>query len=89
MDNAGHVWREPARKHLTQVITDEATREALCETSQDRHDLDADWVRQNGELIIGGDWIAESGIINLAQLEITAVPGVIRLQRREDGGFRA
>jgi hypothetical protein len=52
--------------------------------------LGGDWVRQNCELIIGGDWIAESGIINLAQLEITAVPGVIRLQRRgEVEGFRA
>jgi len=51
--------------------------------------LGADWVRQSGELIIAGDWIIESGITDVAQLEITTAPGVIRLQRREDGGFRA
>lgn len=52
--------------------------------SQQRQDLGADWVRQNGELIIAGDWITD-----VEQLEITAAPGVMRLQRREDGGFRA
>jgi hypothetical protein len=46
-----------------------------------------DWVRQNGELVIGGDWLAESGITDAAQLEVTAAPGVIRLRRREAGGF--
>ena len=70
-------------------VTDEATWNALCEASQQRQDLGADWVRQNGVLIIGGDWIAESRIINVAQLEITAAPGVIRLQRREVEGFQA
>jgi hypothetical protein len=49
--------------------------------------LGADWVRQNGELIIAGDWIIESRITDVAQLEITAAPGVVRLQRREVEGF--
>jgi hypothetical protein len=62
---------------------------ACAPASQQRQDLEADWVRENDQLIIGGDWIAESGIINVAQLEITAAPGVIRLQRREVGGFEA
>lgn len=44
---------------------------------------------QNGELIIGGDWIIESGITDTEQLEITATPGVIRLRRREEDVFRA
>ncbi|MGQ8775935.1 hypothetical protein ACUTQ5_16290 [Serratia sp. NA_112.1] len=65
------------------TVTDEASWEALCEASQDRQDLGADWVRDNGELIIGGDWLTASGITDAEQLEITAVPGVIRLQRRE------
>lgn len=69
-------------------VTDAATWEAVCEASQQRQDLGADWVRKNGELIIGGDWLTESGITDVAQLEITAAPGVIRLRRREDGGFR-
>jgi hypothetical protein len=45
--------------------------------------LGADWIRQNGKLTIGGDWITESGITDVAQLEITAALGVIRLQRRK------
>ncbi|CDG48323.1 hypothetical protein [Serratia symbiotica] len=65
-------------------VTDEATWEALCEASQHRPDLGADWVRENGELIIGGDWLSESGITDAEQLEIIAAPGVIRVQRRED-----
>ncbi|CAI1642159.1 HSP20-like domain of uncharacterised function (DUF1813) [Serratia grimesii] len=71
------------------LVTDEATWNALCEASQQRQDLGADWVWEYGELIIGGDWIIESGITDVAQLEITAAPGVLRLQRREVGEFRA
>lgn len=71
------------------VVTDEATWEALCEASQHRPDLGADWVRENGELIIGGDWLIDSGIASAEQLEVTAAPGVIRLQRREVEVFRA
>ncbi|CAI1640757.1 HSP20-like domain of uncharacterised function (DUF1813) [Serratia grimesii] len=71
------------------IVTDAATWEAVCEASQQRQDLGADWVRENGELIIGGDWLTESGITNAEQLEVTAALGVLRLQRREDGGFQA
>ncbi|MGM0511221.1 hypothetical protein BFS14_10085 [Serratia fonticola] len=70
-------------------VTDAATWNALCETSQQRQDFGADWVRQNGELIICGDWLTESGITDAEQLEITTTPGVIRLRQREDGVFRA
>ncbi|WP_431225579.1 hypothetical protein ACQ86O_13285 [Serratia sp. L9] len=71
------------------TVTDEATWNELCELSQDRQDLGADWVRENGEVIIGGDWLTESGIASAEQLEVAAVPGVLRLQRREVEGFRA
>lgn len=71
------------------VVTDDATWHELCAASQHRPDLGADWVRQNGELVIGGDWLTGSGITDVAQLEITAAPGVIRLRRREDRGFKA
>ncbi|MGL5385268.1 MAG: hypothetical protein ACRDCA_05305 [Serratia sp. (in: enterobacteria)] len=66
-------------------------REPMCERVHhlQRQDLGADWVRENGELIIGGDWITESGITDAEQLEITAAPGVIRLQRREEEVLRA
>ncbi|AOF00685.1 hypothetical protein ATE40_016005 [Serratia surfactantfaciens] len=71
------------------LVTDNATWKALCQASQQRQDLGADWVRENGELIIGGEWITESGITDAEQLEIIAAPGVIRLRRREGGGFWA
>ncbi|EKN5913141.1 TPA: hypothetical protein RM800_004338 [Yersinia enterocolitica] len=70
------------------VVIDEATREAQCEASQHRPDLGADWVRENGE-VIGGDWLSEFAIIDAEQLDITAAPGVLRLQRREGDIFRA
>ncbi|MGE6472598.1 hypothetical protein [Serratia proteamaculans] len=71
------------------TVTDDATWHALCEASQHRPDLGADWVRQNGELVIGGDWLTESGITDTEQQEVTAAPGIIRLRRREEEGFRA
>lgn len=71
------------------TVTDDATWNALCAASQHRPDLGADWVRQNGELVIGGDWLTEAGITDAEQLDVTAAPGVIRLWRREVGGFRA
>ncbi|MCW6569456.1 hypothetical protein NFB65_14575 [Yersinia ruckeri] len=57
--------------------------------SQHRQDLGADWVRENSELVIGGDWLTESGITDAEQLEVNAAPGVIRLRRWEGGGVRA
>ncbi|MGC0905617.1 hypothetical protein WKH25_14705 [Pantoea agglomerans] len=64
------------------TVIDEAEWKVLCEASQQRQDLDADWVRENGELIIGGDWLTGFDITEAEQLEITAEPGMIRLQRR-------
>ncbi|OKB64714.1 hypothetical protein BHU62_21095 [Serratia marcescens] len=64
------------------TVTDQATWEAVCEASQQRQDLGADWVRENDEVTIGGNWLTESGSTNVEQLEITTAPGVIRVQRR-------
>jgi hypothetical protein len=71
------------------TVTDAATWEAVCEASQHRYDLGADWARENGDLIIGGEWLTESGISSAEQLEITAAPGVIRLRHRENEVFKA
>ena len=68
---------------LITAVTDKATWEEVCEASQHRHDLGADWIRENGELVIGGSWLTESGITSAEQLEITSAPGMIRLQRQE------
>jgi len=64
------------------TVTDEAEWKELCESSQQWQNLGADWVRDNGEVIIGGDWLTGFGITCAEQLEITAAPGVIRLWRR-------
>nr|WP_184280450.1 hypothetical protein [Serratia fonticola] len=40
-------------------------------------------MRENDEVIIGGNWLTDSGITDAEQLEVTAAPGVIRLRRRE------
>ncbi|CDG48295.1 hypothetical protein [Serratia symbiotica] len=71
------------------IVTDAATWKALCEASQHRPDLGADWVRENGQLIIGGDWLTGFGITDAGQLDVTAAPGVIRVRRREDAIFKA
>ena len=71
------------------TVTDGATWEAVCEASQHGQDLGADWVRDNGEVIIGGDWLTESGITDTEQLEVAATSGVIRLWRREVEVFNA
>nr|WP_314424688.1 hypothetical protein [uncultured Erwinia sp.] len=67
---------------LITTVTDKAAWEEVCEASQHRHDLGADWIRENGQLVIGGSWLTESGITRAEQLKITSAPGVIRLQRR-------
>lgn len=64
------------------TVIDEAEWKELCEASQLRQGMGADWVRENGEVIIGGDWLTGFGITEAEQLEIIAAPGVIRLQRR-------
>ncbi|WP_049604586.1 hypothetical protein [Yersinia aldovae] len=71
------------------TVNDDATWEALCEVSQHSPDLGTDWVRDNGEVIIGGDWLTEIGITDAEHLDISTAPGVIRLQRWEVGGFQA
>ncbi|MDT0176105.1 hypothetical protein Q9R34_08625 [Enterobacter sp. BRE11] len=64
------------------TVADEAEWEELCEASQQWQDSGADWVRDNGEVIIGGDWLTGFGITEAEQLEVTTASGVIRLRRR-------
>ncbi|ATM87405.1 hypothetical protein CRN74_15780 [Yersinia frederiksenii] len=70
------------------IVTDEANWEALCEASQQRQDFGTNWVRENGELVIGGDWLTEFEITDAEQLEVTIASGVPRSQRREAEVFR-
>lgn len=71
------------------VVTDEASWKEICSASEYRHDLGADWVRENGDLIVGGQWLTDLGITAASEVDITANTGVICLQRREEKGFRA
>ena len=65
------------------IVTDEAEWREICEASSlHLQDSWANWVRENGEVIIGGDWLTGFGITEAEQLEVTTAPGVIRLQRR-------
>jgi len=64
------------------TVTDEAEWKELCEASQQWQNPGADWVRDNGEVIIGGDWLTGFGITEAEQLEVTTAPGVIRLWRQ-------
>ncbi|AVU35639.1 TPA: hypothetical protein JD344_24880 [Serratia marcescens] len=70
---------------MDHCLTDDATWETLCEDSQYRHDLGADWIPDIGELVLGGGWLTRSGITNAEQVGVTAAPDVIRVQRREQG----
>jgi len=64
------------------VVSDNGDWQALCEASQYRQDIGADWMRDNGELVIAGEWLTASGISDAESLEVTAAPGVIRLRQR-------
>lgn len=64
------------------TVIDEAEWKVLCEASQQSQDLGADWVRENGELIIGGDWLTGFDITEAEQLEITTAPGELQLHWR-------
>lgn len=46
-------------------------------------------LRADGEVIIGGDWLTESGIVSAEQPEVSAPLCVLELQRREVEVFKA
>lgn len=71
------------------LVTDDADWNELCEASQYRPDLGADWVRDNGQLVVGGEWLTNIGITDAIQVNIIAAPGTLRLQRQETGVFNA
>ncbi|UNK63208.1 hypothetical protein [Buttiauxella ferragutiae] len=64
------------------IVNDPQLWEAVCEESQNRPDLSADWVLDNGELIIGGDWLTEIDITQPEYIDITLASGRIEVRRR-------
>ncbi|MGC6389063.1 hypothetical protein ACMV8I_15595 [Ewingella sp. S1.OA.A_B6] len=71
------------------TVTDEQEWQALCEASQYDQDLGADWVHNDGRLVIGGDWLTEIGITQAGHVDVATAPGIIIIRRREGGVFRA
>ncbi|MGV8924715.1 MAG: hypothetical protein ACOH2G_03415 [Ewingella sp.] len=71
------------------TVTDQQDWDALCEASQYDQDLGADWVHNDGRLVIGGDWLTEIGITQAGHVDVATAPGIIIIRRREGGVFRA
>ncbi|EFE94633.1 hypothetical protein [Serratia odorifera] len=92
-----HGWRPGSRFRLLRqgnlitltLVTDNDEWDTLCADSQHGYDLGADWVRQNGELVIGGDWLSEFDLTRPKQIKATAAPGKIVITQREQGYFSA
>lgn len=71
------------------VVHDNTTWEGLCEACQHNPALGADWVQDNGQLVIGGDWLTEMGITEAKHVDVATAPGVIIIRRRREGILRA
>lgn len=67
------------------VVNDNATWEGLCEASQHNPALNADWVRDDRHLVIGGDWLTDIGITEAGHVDAATAPGIIIIRRRRDG----
>jgi len=71
------------------IVNDPQRWQALCEESENRADLSADCVRDDGELIIGGDWLTDIDITQPEHIDITTAPGRIEVRRRTLTIFKA
>ncbi|MGC6389989.1 hypothetical protein ACMV8I_20400 [Ewingella sp. S1.OA.A_B6] len=67
------------------TVTDEQEWQTLCEASQRHHDLGADWVRDDGSLVIAGDWLTQLNISRAEDVDIIPTPNVIIVRRRTAG----
>ena len=71
------------------MVNNNATWEGLCEASQHNPALGADWVRDDGQLVIGGDWLTEIGITEAEHVDVATAPNIIIIRRRGDGILKA
>ncbi|NTY90119.1 type I toxin-antitoxin system SymE family toxin [Serratia fonticola] len=81
---AGVVFKiEPHQDGLviTLISDEEEIERLLLEVDAHSH-IGADWVRDNGELYLAGDWLAECGLTG-QPLAISVMPGqvLIRVQQ--------
>lgn len=70
------------------VVNDNATWGGLCEASQHNPALGADWVQDNRQLVIGGDWLTDLGITEAGHVDVATAPGLIVIRRRMEGILR-
>ncbi|MFI3312236.1 hypothetical protein [Ewingella allii] len=71
------------------VVHDNALWEAVCEASEHNPKLSADWVRDDGQLVVGGDWLTAMGITEAEHVDVATVPNIIIIRRRMEGILRA
>ncbi|MGV8928108.1 MAG: hypothetical protein ACOH2G_20880 [Ewingella sp.] len=67
------------------IVTDQHDWDALCEASQYDQDLGADWVRDDGSLVIAGDWLTQLNISRAEDVDIIPAPNLIIVRRRTAG----
>ncbi|MGC6389058.1 hypothetical protein ACMV8I_15565 [Ewingella sp. S1.OA.A_B6] len=67
------------------TVTDQQDWDALCEASQYDQDLGADWVHDDGSLVIAGDWLTQLDISRAEDVDIISAPHLIIVRRRTAG----
>lgn len=81
---AGAVFKiEPYRDRLviTLISNDTEIQRLLLEVDAHPH-IGVDWVRDNGELYLAGDWLTQCGLTGKA-LAISVMPGKVVIQIRQ------
>ncbi|MBP0995700.1 SymE family type I addiction module toxin [Serratia fonticola] len=82
---AGAVFKiEPYRDRLViTLVSDEGEIERLL-LEVDAHDnIGVDWIRDNGELYLAGDWLTQCGLTR-QPLAISVMPGKMVVQVQQD-----
>ncbi|NXZ86500.1 type I addiction module toxin, SymE family [Serratia fonticola] len=82
---AGVVFKiEPGQDGLIiSLISDDAEiKRLLLEVNADPN-IGVDWIRDNGELYLAGDWLTQCGLTGQA-LAISVMPGKVVIQVQQD-----
>lgn len=78
---AGAVFKiEPYQDGLViMLVSDDEEIERLLLEVDAHTDIGVDWVRDNGELYLAGDWLTQCGLTG-QQLTISVMPGQVVIQ---------
>lgn len=82
---AGAVFKiEPSQDGLIiTLISNEAEIEQLLLEVDAHPHIGVDWVRDNGELYLAGDWLTQCGLTG-QQLTINVIPGKVVIQVQQN-----